>query len=162
MFKSEIKFNGRNRRPPRDPVNVMLSLGYTLLTKEITALVEANSFEIYIGFLHGIQYGRKTLPLDLVEEFRAPVIDRLVLYLFNKRIINENDFEYRDINIVLKEEGFEKFIRAYEKWMTERHKNENSFRSTLRAQIGKFRRAIHDHAAYVPYKWGEADVSGEL
>ena len=79
-------FRGRNRRPPKDPVNVILSLAYTFLTREVCSILEAESFEPYLGFLHGIRYGRKSLALDLMEEFRQPVIDRLVL--MQKRYIH--------------------------------------------------------------------------
>lgn len=64
MFKCEFSFDGRNRRPPRDPINVMISLGYTFLTREVSNALEGESFEMYLGFLHGIRYGRKSLPLD--------------------------------------------------------------------------------------------------
>ena len=81
-------FNERNRRPTRDPVNVILSLGYTFLTREVCSVPEAESFEPCLGFLHGIRYGRNSLALDLVEEFRQPVVDRLVLMLFNKQVLS--------------------------------------------------------------------------
>ena len=63
----------------------MISLGYTFLTKEICSALESESFETYLGFLHGIRYGRKSLALDIVEEFRQPVIDRMVLRLFTMK-----------------------------------------------------------------------------
>lgn len=108
MLKSNVKFETRNRRPPKDPINVILSLGYTFLTKEVESVLALHSFEMYIGFLHGIRYGRKSLALDLVEEFRQPVVDRLVLRLFNKRILNEYDFETQEGRVLLLEEGFRK------------------------------------------------------
>lgn len=75
MFHCDFEFRGRNRRPPKDPINVIISLGYTFLTKEICSALEAESFEPYLGFLHGIRYGRKSLALDIIEEFRQPVVD---------------------------------------------------------------------------------------
>lgn len=68
MLKSDFTFHGRNRRPPKDPVNVIISLGYTFLTKEVSNALDAESFEAYLGFLHGIRYGRKSLALDIVED----------------------------------------------------------------------------------------------
>lgn len=88
MLRCDFEFTGRNRRPPKDPVNVIISLGYTFLTKEICSALEAESFEPYLGFLHGIRYGRKSLALDIIEEFRQPVIDRMALKLFNKRMLS--------------------------------------------------------------------------
>ena len=60
MLKCDFDFNGRNRRPPKDPVNVIISLAYTFLTKEMCSALDAESFETYLGFLHGIRYGRKS------------------------------------------------------------------------------------------------------
>lgn len=96
MFKSEIKFNGRNRRPPRDPINAVLSLAYTFLTRDMCSILDSQSFETYLGFLHGIRYGRKSLALDLIEVFRQPVVDRLILRLFNKRVLTKYDFRDDD------------------------------------------------------------------
>lgn len=118
MFRCKIEFHGRNRRPPKDPINVMLSLTYTFLTKEVAAVLEAESFETYLGFLHGIRYGRKSLALDLVEEFRQPVADRLVLRLFNKQMMSEYDFDLEEERVLLREKSFQKFCVEYEKWMT--------------------------------------------
>lgn len=70
MLKCDFQFHGRNRRPPKDPINVMISLAYTFLTKEMCGALDAESFEPYLGFLHGIRYGRKSLALDMIEEFR--------------------------------------------------------------------------------------------
>lgn len=66
----EITFSGRNRRPPRDPVNVLLSLGYTLLANVIQTQVHLAGLDPYLGSLHGVAYGRPSLVLDLMEEFR--------------------------------------------------------------------------------------------
>ena len=154
MFKSDLKFTKRSKRPPRDPVNIILSLAYTLLTKEVTAALDSESFETYLGFLHGIRYGRKSLALDIVEEFRQPVVDRLVVTLFNKRMLGELDFETQEENIVLTEDGFKKFCREYEKWMkspvssTERR----SFRNIIHAQAAVLKKSIRNKELYVPYQ----------
>ena len=109
MFKSSVSFHERNRRPPKDPINAILSLTYTFLTKEITAALEAESFELYLGFLHGIRYGRKSLALDLIEEFRQPAADRFVLRLFNKGMLGEDDFQMEDCAVRLKPNAFKQF-----------------------------------------------------
>ena len=111
MFKSSVSFQERNRRPPKDPINAILSLTYTFLTKEITAALEAESFELYLGFLHGIRYGRKSLALDLIEEFRQPAADRFVLRLFNKGMLGEDDFQMEDGAVRLKPNAFKQFWR---------------------------------------------------
>lgn len=155
MFRCECKFQGRNRRPPKDPVNVIISLGYTFLTKEVNNALDAESFEMYLGFLHGIRYGRKSLALDIVEEFRQPVVDRLVIRLFNKRMITEFDFSEEEGKILLNEEGFKKFCKEFERWMTDKSFSggEMSFRSRIRVQVGQLKKSTQNNEKYIPYRW---------
>ena len=162
MLKCEFKFTGRNRRPPRDPVNVIISLAYTFLTKEVCNALDSESFETYLGFLHGIRYGRKSLALDIVEEFRQPCVDRLVLMLFNKKMIGPLDFEYpEEGKVILNEDGFKKFCVRYEKWMSgiDPMSGENSFRKRIREQIAQLKRTMRNGDIYRPYKWEEHYVS---
>ena len=164
MFRCKTAFPGRNRRPPKDPINVILSLTYTFLTKEIASALEAESFETYLGFLHGIRYGRKSLALDLVEEFRQPAADRLVLRLFNKQMISEYDFDIDGDIIRLREEGFKKFCVEYEKWMTQSVSgmDPRSFRDILKEQTSQLKRAIREQTIYTPYSWGKENVPSLL
>ena len=164
MFRCKTIFPGRNRRPPRDPINAILSLTYTFLTKEIVAALEAESFETYLGFLHGIRYGRKSLALDLVEEFRQPAADRLVLRLFNKQMISEYDFDIEGDIVRLKEKSFKKFCVEYEKWMTQPVSglDPRSFRDILKEQISQLKKAIRERTLYIPFGWGKENVSGLL
>lgn len=152
MFKSEICFETRNRRPPKDPVNAILSLGYTFLTKDMCVLLEGESFETYLGFLHGVRYGRKSLALDLIEEFRQPAIDRLVLHLFNKNILGKYDFEEENQGILLNKEGFGKFCREYEKWMTEAVLDGKSYRVLMKQQVANLKNAISHGEDYVTWR----------
>ena len=93
LFRTdEATFTGRNRRPPRDPVNVLLSLGYTLLANAVHTQVNVAGLDPYAGCLHSVEYGRPSLVLDLMEEFRPVLVDGLTLSLFNKRIIRSTDF----------------------------------------------------------------------
>jgi len=85
-------FVDRNRRPPRDPINALLSLGYTLLTQNMMTALEVVGLDPYLGYFHSEQYGRPALALDLVEEFRAPVVDSLTLWLTSRRILTPDDF----------------------------------------------------------------------
>lgn len=165
MLKCDFKFHGRNRRPPKDPVNVIISLAYTFLTKEMCNALDAESFETYLGFLHGIRYGRKSLALDMIEEFRQPMIDRLVILLFNKHMVGKYDFEFPDEGgVVLNEDGFRKFCTEYEKWLNGRNSasGEASFRTRVREQVAKLKKAINMDVEYKPYNWEERDVRGEL
>ena len=154
MFKGEMTFSGRTRRPPKDPVNVILSLAYTFLTKEVCQVLDSESFETYLGFVHGIRYGRKSLALDIVEEFRQPAIDRLVLLLFNKGMIGSYDFDFpEDGSVILNEDGFQKFCREYERWMTGRNSlaGDRNFRGSLRKQAGLLKKAMTQGQEYTPY-----------
>ena len=92
MCLGELKFKGRNRRPPQDPINALLSLGYVMVGNELSSLLDGMGFDPYIGFLHGIDYGRQSLALDMVEEFRCPVVDRFTLYLANRNMLRADDF----------------------------------------------------------------------
>jgi len=91
----DFTFAGRNRRPPRDPVNALLSFVYTLLTNEVLSAVTISGLDPYLGALHEIAYGRPSLACDLVEEYRAFMGDRLVLGLINRKLIQRGDFIIR-------------------------------------------------------------------
>lgn len=86
-------FSGRNRRPPKDPVNAALSYGYTLLQGNILTAVAICGLEPYAGFVHSDRSGKPSLVLDLIEEFRQPVVDRILLKLINKQMLKVEDFE---------------------------------------------------------------------
>lgn len=86
-------FRKRVRRPPTDPVNALLSFGYTLATAEMTRHVVRAGLDPRVGLLHGLRYGRESLPLDLVEEFRVPLVDRFTLTLLRRRQLVAADFE---------------------------------------------------------------------
>ena len=165
MLKCDFTFQGRNRRPPKDPINVLLSLAYTFLTKEVCSVLAAESFEPYLGFLHGIRYGRKSLALDMIEEFRQPIVDRLVILLFNKRMIGKYDFDIpQDGRILLNEDGFKKFCTEYERWMSGRNtaSGEKSFRRCIREQIAALKKAVSKKELYQPYSWGKRHVPDQL
>lgn len=108
-------FNGRNRRPPLDPVNALLSFAYSLLVKDITFAALAVGFDPFLGFYHRSRYGRPALALDVMEEFRPIVADSVVLWVINNGIISPGDFLRRGPAVALKPEARKKFISAYEK-----------------------------------------------
>lgn len=112
--KDFFKFSGRNRRPPRDKVNSLLSFVYTLLTTDLRSALESVGLDPYVGFLHVDRPGRPSLALDLIEEFRPSFADRLVLNLINLRQIQGDDFEKGDVEIRLTPDGRKKVIVAYQ------------------------------------------------
>src|SRR5579883_2055774 len=95
MNRSGLPFDGRRRHPATDPINGLLSLGYTLVMNEIRAVAEGAGMEPHLGFLHRVDYGRPSLALDLLEAYRAPLVDRLTLRLVNERMMTEKDFARR-------------------------------------------------------------------
>ncbi len=92
QLRGDVGFGPRTRRPPRDPVNALLSLGYTLLGEAAAAALEVVGLDPYEGFYHADKYGRPALALDLIEEFRAPVVDSVALTLVNNRRLAADDF----------------------------------------------------------------------
>lgn len=99
--KRDFIFQGRNKKPPLDNVNALLSFVYTLLTNNITSALETVGLDPYIGYLHTERPGRVSLSLDLIEEFRAVWADRFVISLINKKIINGKNFLKKENGAVL-------------------------------------------------------------
>ena len=108
-------FNGRNRRPPRDPVNCLLSYAYALLTKDLTAVAFAVGFDPYLGVLHRPRFGRPALALDLAEEFRPLVAESVVINVINNGEIGESDFQVRAGGVALTQDGRRSVLSAYER-----------------------------------------------
>lgn len=111
---SEWDFQNRNRRPPKDPINALLSFGYAMLVKECTVALLAEGFDPYWGFYHQPRHGRPALALDLMEEFRTPIVDSAVLTAINTAMVREGDFEIAKAGCAMKPAGRKAFIRAYE------------------------------------------------
>ncbi|NCO68678.1 MAG: CRISPR-associated endonuclease Cas1 [Nitrospirae bacterium CG_4_10_14_0_8_um_filter_41_23] len=117
MFPESLKFKKRNRRPPEDPVNAMLSLCYTLLHYEMVREIEVIGLDPTIGFYHQFDYGRESLACDLVELYRTDV-DRFVWEIFRERIFAVRDFAHGDERpgCYLKKESRKRFYPLYEEW----------------------------------------------
>ena len=113
--KEEFFFHGRNRRPPLDRVNAMLSFAYSLLTHDCASALESVGLDSYVGFLHRDRPGRESLALDLMEELRPCMADRFVLTLVNNRVVKPDDFQTQDSGaVLLTEEGRKKFLKAWQ------------------------------------------------
>lgn len=118
-------FKGRNRRPPRDSVNALLSFGYSLLYTECAGACEIAGLDPFVGFLHTLRPGRRSLALDLMEEFRAHIVDRVVLGLINRGQLGPNDFHIRVGGAIeLKDRGRKAFIAAFQKRKQEEIRHE--------------------------------------
>ncbi len=114
--KECFSFDSRNRRPPLDKVNALLSFTYSILTRDCEAALEGVGIDPYVGFIHRLRPGRSSMALDLVEELRACYADRFVLYCINQRIINESDFIIQESGaVVLNDSGRKKFFGEWQK-----------------------------------------------
>ena len=108
--KKDFIFTGRNRRPPLDPVNAMLSFVYTLLTNMVTSALESVGLAPYVGYLHVDRPGRASLSLDLVEELRAVMADRFVLSLINRKMVTGKNFSRQENGAILMDDELRKRV----------------------------------------------------
>lgn len=119
LLRDLMTFVRRRRRPPTDPVNAMLSLGYTLLLHQVSSAVQVVGLDPYVGFLHQPRYGRPALVLDLMEEFRPIIADSVVLNIVNHRILSNQDF-HEELGVVhLKPEARKTFYAKFEERLQE-------------------------------------------
>jgi len=156
----EWTFEGRNRRPPRDPVNAMLSYGYTILTHNVESAVRAVGLDPYIGFLHQPSYNRPSLALDLVEAFRCIIVDSVVLRSLNNNIIQPKHFDFLPTDtypVLLREEGRSLFIRELETRLnlTFKHpetRQQVTYRRCLELQARQLARCLQTGKQFQPFK----------
>ena len=156
MLRQELQFSKRMKRPAPDPVNAMLSLGYVMVTNEIAHNLEGMAFEPFLGFLHGIKYGRKSLALDMVEEFRQPLVDQFVLKLANLKIFTSDNFEeIPGKGVYLHDESFKKYLEYYEERMNEIVKTDTgeqiSWRRLIRKQSEELEKSLMENTNYQPF-----------
>lgn len=159
--KSDFFFKGRNRRPPLDRVNAVLSFLYTLLTSDAASALEGVGLDPYIGFLHQDRPGRPSLALDLMEELRPSLADRLALTLINRQQIKAKDFETRENGaVLLNDDGRKAVLTAWQERKREKitHpylKETIEVGLIAHAQAMLLARAIRgDISGYPPFLWG--------
>jgi len=166
MVPEEFIFENRNRRPPQDPVNAMLSLGYTLLCGEMGSVLEAHGLDPGVGFYHALSYGKPALALDMVEEFRSVVIDRFVMYVIQQRCVNPGDFEMKgDEGCRFHPDALKRYYHEYETWMTRDLglRYAVTWRDLMMRQAERIAGAVDNGREYHPLVYGEKDVCcGEL
>lgn len=155
-----LRFGGRNRRPPRDAFNALLSFLYTLLTHDCRSALETVGLDPAVGFLHRDRPGRPSLALDLAEEFRPLLGERLALSLINRKQLNERDFQTFDNGaVLLKEESRKTVLIAYQERKREQlqhaflgEKVEIGLLPHIQAQL-LARHFRGDIDAYPPFLW---------
>lgn len=157
MMLGDFPFPGRKKRPPTDPVNAVLSLSYTMVFNEISSLLDGLGFDPYLGYLHSVTYGRASLAADLMEEFRAPVADRLTLRLLNNHIFTPDDFQTNPGNngIYFKRDSLKRYFAEYEKMLNEEFQplanGVTTLRKCFRLQAEKMGVVIRDDVSYLPF-----------
>jgi CRISPR-associated protein Cas1 len=117
--QTQWSFPGRVKRPPTDPVNALLSYGYALLASQVSSAIQIVGFDPFVGYLHSSAYGRPALALDLMEEFRAIIVDSVVLKLLNNRMLTHEDFHVELGAYRLKKEPRKLFLTTFEERLNE-------------------------------------------
>lgn len=175
------QFNGRSMNPPRDNVNAVLSFTYTLLNHLIESYILSEGMDTYVGYLHTVEYGRKSLIFDLMEEFRSPVCDTLTVTLFNLGVLNPDDFRTIDFSssddeyplepmeeeednvstrkgVLLTKDGLKKVIEKFEAKLEETYyymplQRQLSYRKIIAQQVAHCKRVINDEESqYKPFE----------
>jgi CRISP-associated protein Cas1 len=154
MLPQVWNFSGRNRRPPTDPINALLSFGYALLQGQVTAAAHLAGLDPYIGYLHEVHHGQPAMVLDLMEEFRPLVTDNLVLSVINNRAIQPDDFTESLGAYRLSENGRRTFLQAFDRKMNDVFKHPIfGYQCSYRRAIALQARLLSKHLQEgVPYK----------
>jgi CRISPR-associated protein Cas1 len=151
---SDFEFETRRRRPPTDPVNSLLSLGYALLRHDVQSAVNIVGFDPYLGYLHVEHYGRPSLALDLMEEFRPIVVDSVVLTAINKGILSVSDFTKEPVSnaVSLTKDGLKVFLRLYAE------KKQSQFKHPVLQRQCSYQEAFEIQARFIAkYLMSETD-----
>jgi CRISPR-associated protein Cas1 len=122
LVRGEFSWPGRVRRPATDPVNALLGFGYALAVGEVARHLTFAGFDLRVGLVHGIRYGRESLPLDLVEELRPALVDRFVLRLVNRRELGASDFDTHEGGAVrLTPDAKRRVVTSWEETLVKRN-----------------------------------------
>jgi len=154
----DFVFTGRSRRPPGNPVNAMLSFGYQVLWNHLLALIEIQGLDPYYACLHEGSERHAALASDLIEEFRAPIVDSLMLWLVNSKVMNaQKDFEYRDGGCYLNDSGRRKYLQAFLQRMEEEIKTDSGDKQPkwdlLTQQVKAYKQFVYNPShLYQPYQ----------
>jgi CRISPR-associated protein Cas1 len=150
-------FGGRTRRPPGNPLNAMLSFGYQMLWNHLLALIEIQGLDPYQACLHQGTERHAALASDLVEEFRAPLVDSLVMYLINRNLVDaQKDFVYHNGGCYLNDCGRTKYIKAFVQRMEEEVQTDSGNKqpkwNLLNQQVKAYKQFVYNPAQlYQPY-----------
>lgn len=155
MLGEQWSFTGRNRRPPTDPVNTLLSFAYGLLRVQVTAAAHIAGLDPYVGYLHEATRGQPAMVLDLMEEFRPLVADNLVLSVLHRREIKPQDFTESLGAYSLSDVGRKTFLQAFEQKMNDEFKHpvfdyQCTYRRSIELQARLMSRHLQEGVVYKP------------
>ncbi len=155
FINASFHFSTRNRRPPTDPVNSMLSFGYTLLFNNVMSLILAEGLNPYLGNLHRNDRREMHLASDLMEEFRSPVVDSLVLSLINQQVVKPEDFVTSQHNggVYLADPGRKRFLKEFEERICSKTQHPDvktrvAYRRAIQLQVQRYKRALLERVPY--------------
>ncbi|MEH2296803.1 CRISPR-associated endonuclease Cas1 [Nostoc sp.] len=158
LTNTDFVFTARSRRPPGNPVNAMLSFGYQVLWNHLLALIEIQGLDPYYACLHQAHDGHPALASDLIEEFRAPIVDSLVLWLVNSKVVNaQKDFDYHDGGCYLNDSGRRKYLQAFLQRMEEEIQTDSGEKQPkwdlLTQQVKAYKQFVYKPSSlYQPYQ----------
>lgn len=155
ITNTEFSFTSRNRRPPTDPVNSLLSFGYTLLFNNVLSLILAEGLNPYLGNLHRSDRKEMHLAFDLVEEFRSPVVDSLVMRVINQQMMKPIDFTQSEPGggVYLTNSARRIFLKYFEERINDftAHldvKHQVSYRRAIQLQVKRYKRSLLESLPY--------------
>lgn len=154
----DFDFAQRNRQPPTDPVNSLLSFGYTLLFNNVLSLILAEGISPYIANFHYGEHKKPYLAFDLMEEFRSPIVDSLVLRIISKSMVKKSDFDILSKNggVYLTNSGRRVFLRQFELQMNQQVSHPDiqsqvTYRHAIQLQVRRYRKSLFNSTPYKPF-----------
>ncbi len=154
-----FSLTGRSRRPPKDPVNSLLSFGYTLLFNNVMSVILAEGLNPYLGNLHRSDRNEPHLAFDLMEEWRSPIVDSLVIRLVNQKVLRPTDFTFPNAEGGVYLEGAARrvFLKHFEERLSTlvSHPdvgNQVSYRRAIQLQVQRYKRAMINNLLYEPFR----------
>jgi CRISPR-associated protein Cas1 len=154
--KEDFEFNGRNRRPPQDRINALISFGNTLAYTAVLSEIYKTHLDPRIGFLHATNFRRFTLNLDVAEIFKPIMVDRLIFSLLGRNMLKASHFEKRSNGILLNDKGRRVFVEEWENRLrtTIKHRElgrEVSYRRLIRMELYKLEKHLLGEKKYIPF-----------
>lgn len=144
LKNSDFTWQGRNRRPPRDPVNALLSFAYTMLEREVKLAIMQSGMTTGIGFLHGVNDYKDGFVYDVMEPFRSMAAERFVFRCINRKLIKAEDFGITEAGCYLSSDARKKFIGAYEGFNDEKNFNGQILQDAIKDELRMIRKDFAD------------------